>query len=208
MSISGAQTRKITILEALGKCLLKKSFHDTTLKDIAKTAGITHGAISYYFKSKEEILLDYIDYLLIKYIYLSDKSDWFKAEHLDSIPPEKIVETVLKFNFDLILSSKNDLKIALELMSIANYNKALETRIKDAFGRIEKIEFEILLRSGMDQESAALLSKSMISIFAGIGMSAVALEYDDAQLSDILHYLTKFWKTPQTDPPLNEGAAR
>ncbi|MDD5225282.1 MAG: TetR/AcrR family transcriptional regulator [bacterium] len=196
MSIAGAQTeRKIAILEALGRCLLKKSFQDTTLKDIAKMAGITHGAIGYYFKSKEDILLNYIDYLLIKYIYFSDKSDWFKAEHLDSIPPEKITETVLQFNLGLILSSKDDLKIALELASIANYNKAVEERIKSAFAKIEKIEFDILLRSGMDQESAALLSKTMISIFAGIGMCAVALKYDDKQLADILHYLTKFWKT-------------
>ena len=54
--------RRKQILEAVHTCLLEKPFHKTSIKDIAQKAGLNHGALHYYFKNKEDLLLEYIDY--------------------------------------------------------------------------------------------------------------------------------------------------
>ena len=54
--------RRKQILEAVHQCVQEKPFHKTSIKDIARKAGLNHGALHYYFESKEHILIEYIDY--------------------------------------------------------------------------------------------------------------------------------------------------
>ena len=61
------QERRLQIIKALNRCLLKKPYRDTTIKDIALEAGVNHGMLHYYFKDKEEILLNFVDYILNKH---------------------------------------------------------------------------------------------------------------------------------------------
>jgi AcrR family transcriptional regulator len=70
--------RRKQILEAVHECLLEKPFHKTSIKDIARKAGLNHGALHYYFKGKEEILLEYIDYSKKKFDSLY--SEYLKNE--------------------------------------------------------------------------------------------------------------------------------
>ena len=61
------EERRSQILEALHRCLLKKPIHQTSIKDIAGQAGMNPGMLHYYFNSKEDILLHYIDYVMDVY---------------------------------------------------------------------------------------------------------------------------------------------
>ena len=206
MSISGVQKgRKIQILEALGRCLLKKSFRDTTMKDIAKNAGITHGGLNYYFKNKQDILFNFIDYMLVKNIYLSDDSEWLSEAHLDSIPQEKLMEEVLQFNLNRILATKEDLKILLEILSIANYDKTVEQKIVNAFSKLEDVEYDIIKRSGVDTETASVITKIMMVLFAGLGVGSICLKYEDEALTNCINYVTKIWTSPKIEEGMEEA---
>ena len=67
------EERREQILEALYRCLLKKPFKETSIKDIAREAGVNHGVLHYYFSDKEEILLKFLDHLIERY-----KSDYLR----------------------------------------------------------------------------------------------------------------------------------
>lgn len=181
-------SRKIQIMEALGKCLMNKSFADTTIKDIAAEAGVPHGMLHYYFESKQDILMKFLDYNIEK--FLSDKVDWFSSEHLDKIPKDKLLREVLSFNLSLVLNNRTYIRIFLEILSIANFDKSVEKKLKDAFKRIEKIETDIIMKSGVSIETASTISRSMISLFAGLSMCSTSLGYKDKQIESILNYLT------------------
>ena len=45
-----------TILSVSAKLFLEKGFDKTGMQDIAKTAGISKGAVYHHFKSKDEII--------------------------------------------------------------------------------------------------------------------------------------------------------
>ena len=49
------------LLEGAQKCLVKEGFHKTSVKAIARYAGVNHGLVHHYFGSKEELLAALID---------------------------------------------------------------------------------------------------------------------------------------------------
>lgn len=53
---------KIKIIEAAQRLIANQGVEKTSMRDIAQEAGITTGAIYYYYKSKEELLYDVMDY--------------------------------------------------------------------------------------------------------------------------------------------------
>lgn len=53
---------KIKIIEAAQRLITCNGVEKTSMRDIAEEAGITTGAIYYYYKSKEELLYDVMDY--------------------------------------------------------------------------------------------------------------------------------------------------
>ena len=70
---SGQEEKRTRILEALHACLLEKPFDRTSIKDIARAAGVNHGLLHYYFRSKEDILLHYIDHVIARYKAMFEK---------------------------------------------------------------------------------------------------------------------------------------
>jgi AcrR family transcriptional regulator len=53
---------KMKIIEAAQRLIAKSGVEKTSMRNIAEEAGITTGAIYYYYKSKEELLYDVMDY--------------------------------------------------------------------------------------------------------------------------------------------------
>lgn len=56
-----AATRRNQILAAAAKVFAKKGFHPTTIKDVAKEAGVADGTIYLYFPNKPALLLGILD---------------------------------------------------------------------------------------------------------------------------------------------------
>ncbi|MHC4182954.1 MAG: TetR/AcrR family transcriptional regulator, partial [Planctomycetota bacterium] len=50
------KARQEQIINAAVQCFSKKGFHQTTMKDICETAGLSTGAVYNYFPSKEDIV--------------------------------------------------------------------------------------------------------------------------------------------------------
>ena len=51
------EARKIQILEAATHCVGRFGYHQTSVDTIAREAGLSKGAIYWYFKSKDDILI-------------------------------------------------------------------------------------------------------------------------------------------------------
>lgn len=49
--------RRQVILDAALSCFARNGFHETTIQDVAREAGVSHGAIYRYFPSKEDMVV-------------------------------------------------------------------------------------------------------------------------------------------------------
>ena len=58
--------RRAQIIAATYRAFIDKGFHNVTLQDISDYAGFSKGVTMYYFKSKEEVFLALLDWLVCK----------------------------------------------------------------------------------------------------------------------------------------------
>ncbi len=55
----GTLHRKAEILKAAGECFSRRGFHQSSMADICKAAGLSPGTVYHYFRSKDEIVLHF-----------------------------------------------------------------------------------------------------------------------------------------------------
>lgn len=62
MSVHASEeTRRAQILDAAKRCFATRGYHETKVDDIVREAGLSKGALYWYFKSKEELLDELCD---------------------------------------------------------------------------------------------------------------------------------------------------
>ncbi len=176
--------RRQQILEALHQCLLKKPFDQTSIKDIAMEAGINHGMLHYYFKSKEDILINYIDYII--HMYRSMFNDWLETKHQSAIPPEHLILSGFDFMYERITLNADISKIFIEIWEISNYNEIVREKLRIAYKQwIETVASLIEAQVG-DKETAHVLSTSLVALLEGLSMFSVVFDRNDFPLESIL----------------------
>jgi AcrR family transcriptional regulator len=50
------ETRRQQVLDAAYSCFARNGFHETTMQDIAREAGVSYGVVYHYFDSKEDVI--------------------------------------------------------------------------------------------------------------------------------------------------------
>lgn len=79
------QNGKIYIAEALLSLMQSKSLQDISVKELVKKAGVSRMTYYRYFSSKEEIISNYLDYVLSEYEILvehSKSASFHSYEHI------------------------------------------------------------------------------------------------------------------------------
>ena len=56
-----ASRRRAEIMEAAMRCFVRKGYHRTTVEEIAREAGIAHGTLYLYFRSKKDVLFAFLE---------------------------------------------------------------------------------------------------------------------------------------------------
>ncbi len=56
-----AAERKDQIVRATVECITKHGYHNFSMQDVARTAGVSKGIIHYYFLNKDELMMSVLD---------------------------------------------------------------------------------------------------------------------------------------------------
>jgi AcrR family transcriptional regulator len=162
------EERKLQILKALDTCLQKKSFEKTSIKDIAKVAGVNHGVLHYYFTGKEDILLNYIDYVMDN--YQAQAREFFASISPDKLTKEQYIDESFKFINGRITLNKNLSRIFVEIWEISLYNKKVKARLQETYNRWIDEVTTVILNYMEDKAYARNLSVAMVAFWEGMAM--------------------------------------
>ena len=55
-----AAERKKQIVRATVECITKFGYHNFSMQDVAKTAGVSKGIIHYYFLNKDDLMMNHL----------------------------------------------------------------------------------------------------------------------------------------------------
>jgi AcrR family transcriptional regulator len=151
--------RRIVILRALWRLILKKGYANTSLTDIAKKARISPSHLVYYFRTKEAILLE-----LCRALFNALLSGITTHGHE---PPEEQCERLASYAFLEPAIPLSDRSIVLELIGLAVHNPRLRRSTFDYAEKMLAYLRELFAKTprafDLSTEDAALLATSLWS---------------------------------------------
>ncbi len=185
MGRKNAQEEKRTrILEALHVCLTEKPFDQTSIKDIAREAGVNHGLLHYYFQSKEDILLHYIDHVIGRYKAMFEQ--WLTEKQAGGITGKDLAAAVFDLMNDRITLDRQLSVVFIEIWEIAVYNPAVRERLRQAYREWMAALAFILRGATADPAAAKQVSMAIVAFLEGMSMFSVILDPDDTDIREVL----------------------
>ena len=145
-------TRK-KLLEGTRRCLVEKGFQGTTVKAIAKYAGVNHGLVHHYFGSKEELLAALVEKVAEgegtpmssnskNGVHQYDDVSAMSSAEMETFAKKKLVAHMTsdynKFVIELLVMSEEMPIVAKQVCKLLN-------RRREWFGRILGVEDSSLL---------------------------------------------------------------
>jgi AcrR family transcriptional regulator len=128
---------KVKIIEAAQRLISTRGVEKTSMRDIAVEAGITTGAIYYYYKSKEELLYDVMDYAS------AVTSEIMKMRSQPSARPDEVLDEIArKVRQQMIHNRIWNLRFHLALQAAAG-DETLRTRFAGNYAAQSKRTAEL-----------------------------------------------------------------
>lgn len=178
------EERKLQILKALDSCLLKKSFEKTSIKDIASVAGVNHGVLHYYFTGKEDILLNYIAYVMNN--YQVQARAFFTTMSHDKYTRDQFIEEAFKFVNNRITLNRNLSRIFVEIWEISLYNKKVKAKLRETYiNWIDEVT-SIVSDYFDDKIFARNMSIALVAFWEGMAMFSTIFPSDTVNIEVIL----------------------
>jgi TetR/AcrR family transcriptional repressor of bet genes len=181
---NGQEEKRTGILDALHICLAEKPFDQTSIKDIARAAGVNHGLLHYYFRSKEDILIHYIDYIIGRYKVMFKQ--WLMEKQAEGIAGKDLAAAFFDFMNDRITLDRQLSMVFIEIWEIAVYNPAVRDRLRRAYREwMEALAF-ILGGATTDPAAAKGISIAIVAFLEGMSLFSVILDPDTVDIRDVL----------------------
>ena len=165
------EQRRREILEALYRCLLRKPYSETSMKDIGAEAGINHAMLHYYFRSKEDILLCFIDGIYDQYRAMFDREVRKLLEK--GLAGREILRRAFHFMNTQITTDKKLQTIFVEIWEIALYHPSVNALVKKIYTDWIRELGAIMQATGTDPAGADRLAMSLVAFQEGIGLFSV-----------------------------------
>jgi len=178
------EEKKIQILEALNLCLQDKPFDKTSIKDIARVAGVNHGLLHYYFKNKEDILTQYIEHVIDHYKSLF--IDWLNSEEIQCLRDKELVERFFEFMNSRITLNKNLSKVFIEIWEIAVYNSNIRGILQQAYREWIDTLSEMLNTVAKDPAGVRQTSAATVAFLEGMALFSIILAPDTFDFNQVL----------------------
>ena len=176
--------KRIRILEALNLCLQEKPFDKTSIKDIAGAAGVNHGLLHYYFASKEDMLVNYIDYVISH--YRSRFEAWLSAQQRKGVDDMTLVESFFAFMNDRITLNTQLSKVFIEIWEIGAYNPQVRQKLQAAYTEWMEVLGGILARATGDQAAARRMGTAIVAFLEGMSLFSIILDPEAFDFQEVL----------------------
>lgn len=161
------EIRRQQILESAIRCISRWGYHQTTMDDIASEAGLSKGALYWYFKSKEDLLSDICRLQCDEHLQILNKFSEQKmpVKELALKTGDKILES--------LINEPDQCKMSFEFWALTDENR----QVKEAHSEVHKIWQETvsgLINSGIEKGeikpnvNVKELSIALLAIFDGI----------------------------------------
>ena len=176
------EERKKQIFRALDQCLLEKSFSRPPSRTFPGSQG-HHGVLHYYFTSKEDVLLQYIDYVVED--FKSQMQELMSSENVSRMSQRDFIKEVFRFVNDRITLNRDLSKIFIEILEIGVHNEAVRDKLRNTYLEWTQTLARIS-RGSTDSETASIMSIAMVAFWEGMALFSTIFRNGEIRLEEVL----------------------
>ena len=147
---------KDNIKKATAELLAEKGYASISTRDIAKRADTALGQLTYYYKTKDALILEVIDEIIDEFIS--------EIEQIADTSDNKI-EDLRKYLNNIIDDDYMKSRIIIDIISQSLYNNALSTKANEMINKMSNIFTKVIIEENIEIDEAK--SESYISYFLG-----------------------------------------
>ena len=163
MSEQVAQSKEQQILEAAEREFLKKGYDGARTTSIAKSAGVTHAMLHYYFRTKEQLFERFIDKKMSEVVPL--------LTHLfgnSNLPLVERIEKTISVHFDFVATNPDLPRFLInEILPYKERCDLFYSKVANFlyfFNNLQREVNEAAARGEVEQFNVLLLFQSILSL--------------------------------------------
>lgn len=163
-----AAERKEQIVRATVECITKHGYHNFSMQDVAKTAGVSKGIIHYYFLNKDELMMCVLD-------KVAGDIERVLGEEMDTSSDSwRKLEIFMEVCFDVVRNTKEYYQVNMDFWTQINQKNEIRHVIATHYNKFREAAAKVI-REGVDKGSfkkvdAASYSSFIIAVIDGLSL--------------------------------------
>jgi AcrR family transcriptional regulator len=136
--------RKDQIVRATVECITKHGYHNFSMQDVARTAGVSKGIIHYYFLNKDDLMMSVLDRVA------GDIERVLLAEMEKAIDPVDKLKIFIKVSFNIVRNTKEYYQVNMDFWTQINQKREVRQVISRHYAKFRDSCIRVL-KEGMDK---------------------------------------------------------
>ncbi|MBQ50032.1 MAG: hypothetical protein CMP10_21820 [Zetaproteobacteria bacterium] len=163
-----AAERKDQIVRATVDCITKHGYHNFSMQDVARSAGVSKGIIHYYFLNKDDLMMSVLDRVAgdIEKVLVAD------MEAIED--PIKKLGIFVSVSFDVVRSTKEYYQVNMDFWTQINQKKEVRQVISRHYAKFRdtcrKVIEEGTAQGVFKKVDPVLYASYIISVIDGISL--------------------------------------
>jgi TetR/AcrR family fatty acid metabolism transcriptional regulator len=148
-----ATERKEQIVRATVECITKHGYHNFSMQDVARTAGVSKGIIHYYFLNKDELMMCVLD-------KVAGDIERVLGEEMSSITdPWRRMEIFIEVCFEIVRNTKEYYQVNMDFWTQINQKEEIRRVIAAHYSKFRDAAAAVI-QDGVDKGSFKKIDSS------------------------------------------------
>ncbi len=163
-----AAERKEQIVRATVDCISKFGYHNFSMQDVARTAGVSKGIIHYYFLNKDELMMSVLDKVA------GDIERVLQSDMANIEDPFQKMEIFVNVCFDVVRSTREYYQVNMDFWTQINQKDEVRGVIARHYAKFRETAAKVVrqgLQSGkFRQVDPAQYGSFVIAVIDGLSL--------------------------------------
>lgn len=124
--------RKDQIVRATVECITKHGYHNFSMQDVARTAGVSKGIIHYYFLNKDDLMMSVLD-------RVAGDIERVLGQEMDAIQdPVQKLKIFMSVSFGIVKNTKEYYQVNMDFWTQINQKKEVRQVISRHYSKFRE----------------------------------------------------------------------
>ena len=170
MKVDVASERKNQIVTATVECIARFGYHNFSMQDVAKSAGVSKGIIHYYFLNKDDLMLSVLERVV------EGIEDVLESNLKAAKDPKEKLKIFIELCADIVKNTKEYYQVSMDFWTQINQKPEVRAIIARHYKNF-RVTCKGIIEEGVKEGVFKDLDASAYSLFVVASIDGMSLQW-------------------------------